>query len=182
MIVSSKIILREKRTDDAWDDYAWETDPELSRLDAAPVLKMSYSDYLEEYTSELMEYYSMGRHFAIDTMDGKHIGNCSYYNYDEYKGDTELGIMIGCREYWNNGYGTDTVNTLVDYVFLNTKLDRIYLKTLNWNERAQKCFQKCGFTKYGELSRGGYDFILMEIYRSKWQERRTPLMGFKEQK
>ena len=47
MIFGKKVILREKRTDDAWDDYSWETDPELSRLDAAPVLTMPYSEYLE---------------------------------------------------------------------------------------------------------------------------------------
>ena len=53
-------------------------------------------------------------------------------------------------------------------VFNTTGLERIYLKTLNWNQRAQKCFRKCGFAKYGELTRGGYDFFLMEIRRSEW--------------
>ena len=171
MITSIKVILREKRTEDAWDDYAWETDPELARLDAAPVLTMPYSKYLDDYTHELKGYYSSGQRFAIDTLDGMHIGNCSYYNYDELRGDTELGIMIGNRDYWNNGYGTDAVTALVEYVFTTTKLDRIYLKTLNWNERAQKCFQKCGFVKYNELSRSGYNFTLMEIFREDWYEK-----------
>ena len=44
MILGKKVILREKRTEDAWDDYSWETDPELARLDAAPVLTMPYSN------------------------------------------------------------------------------------------------------------------------------------------
>ncbi len=171
MIISSKVILREKRTDDAWDDYSWEADPELARLDAAPVLTMPYEEYLEEYTSELYIYYSSGKRFAIDTLDGEHIGNCSYYNYDESRGDTELGIMIGNRDYWDGGYGTDAVTSLVDHIFNNSKLGRIYLKTLNWNDRAQACFHKCGFNKYSETSRGVYHFILMEIYRSDWEKR-----------
>ena len=171
MIVSSKVVLREKRADDAWDDYAWESDPELSRLDAAPPLKMSYADYLEDYTSELFLFYTAGQRFAIDTLDGRHIGNCSYYNYDEARGDTELGIMIGDRDYWNCGYGTDAVTALVDYIFTNTGLGRIYLKTLDWNDRAQACFGKCGFVKYGEIKRGGYHFILMEIHRTDWENR-----------
>lgn len=134
---------------------------------------MPYDEYLEEYTSEIMLYFSPGERFAIDTLDGTHIGNCSYYNYDEARGDTELGIMIGDREYWNNGYGTDAVNTLVDHIFTSTKLDRIYLKTLNWNERAQKCFTKCGFSRYGETKRGKFEFILMQMYRSNWLDRRA---------
>ncbi len=173
MINGKKIVLREKRTEDAWEDYAWEIDPELSRLDAAPVLKMSYADYLEEYTSELMYLYSGGMRFAIDDLDGNHIGNCSYYNYDETRGETELGIMIGNRDYWNNGFGSDSVTTLVDYIFTTTKLNRIYLKTLNWNDRAQACFRKCGFQQYDKSSRGGYDFILMEIHRSEWESSRS---------
>ena len=170
MIVSSKVILREKRADDAWDDYAWESDPELARLDAAPVLNMTYDDYLQDYTSELFIYYTSGQRFSIDTHDGKHIGNCSYYNYDETRGDTELGIMIGDRDYWDCGYGADAVTTLINYIFTNTKLDRIYLKTLDWNDRAQACFEKCGFRKYDKIRRGGYIFILMEILRSNWTE------------
>jgi RimJ/RimL family protein N-acetyltransferase len=169
MIFGKKVILREKRTDDAWDDYSWEIDPELAKLDAAPVLTIPYSEYLEEYTSELTYYYSSGKRFAIDTLGGEHIGNCSYYNYDESRGETELGIMIGNRDYWDGGYGTDTVTSLVDHIFSNTKLNRIYLKTLNWNDRAQKCFQKCGFNKYGESTRSRYNFILMEIFRNDWK-------------
>ncbi|HEY95247.1 MAG TPA: GNAT family N-acetyltransferase [Dehalococcoidia bacterium] len=169
MIISTKVVLRNKRTDDAWEDYSWETDPELARLDAAPVLRMPYTEYLEEYTSELRYYYSSGKRFAIDTIDGEHIGNCSYYNFDEVKGETELGIMIGNRDYWDGGYGSDAVTTLVNHIFNTTRIHRIYLKTLNWNDRAQRCFQKCGFNTYGESTRGKYHFILMEILRTDWE-------------
>jgi len=168
MIFGKKVILREKRTDDAWDDYSWETDPELARLDAAPVLTMPYTEYLEEYSGELTYYYSSGKRFAIDTLDGEHIGNCSYYNYDESRKETELGIMIGNRDYWSIGYGTDVITTLVDHIFNSTNL-----KTLNWNDRAQKCFQKCGFIKYGESTRGKYNFILMETFRADWESNRS---------
>ena len=173
MIPGKKVILREKRTDDAWEDYSWETDPELARLDAAPVHTIPYSEYLDEYTSELTYYYYSGKRFAIDTMDGEHIGNCSYYNYDEANGETELGIMIGNRDYWDGGYGTDAVTTLIDHIFTNTKLNRIYLKTLDWNNRAHKCFRKCGFNKYGESRRGRYAFVLMEIFRADWEKCRS---------
>ena len=50
MITGNKIILREKRMADAEDDYAWETDPELAQLDAAPTIAISYSQYLSDYT------------------------------------------------------------------------------------------------------------------------------------
>jgi RimJ/RimL family protein N-acetyltransferase len=172
MIVNSRIVLREKSTDDAYDDYAWETDPELARLDAAPVLVIPYDQYLQDYTEELLHPYHNSRQFAIDTPDGKHIGNCSYYNIDKYRGETELGIMIGDRDYWDKGYGAEVITTLVDHIFSRTDFHRIYLKTLGWNSRAQKCFKKCGFKPFGELDRDGFSFILMEIHRHQWQQKK----------
>lgn len=173
MIIGSKIILREKRLADARDDYTWETDPELVQLDAAPMVDITFSQFLSDYSNQLRNSPPTSRRFAVDTLDGKHIGNCSYHNISETNGETELGIMIGNRDYWNKGYGTDVVTTLVNYVFSQTNLNRIYLKTLESNTRAQKCFQKCGFTPYEHSSQDGYSFAFMEIHRNQRQEPQT---------
>ena len=170
MVISNKVILRQKRLTDAHNDYAWETDPELAQLDAMPVLSLTFSQYLSDYANILSNPLPTSRRFAVETPDGEHIGNCSFYNIDESKGETELGIMIGNRNYWDKGYGTDAVTTLVNYIFRETNLKRIYLKTLESNKRAQKCFPKCGFTPCGHMAKDGYDFILMELYRDQWQE------------
>ena len=170
MITGTKIKLRDKRLADALDDYTWRTDPELAQLDASPQLTTTFPQYLSDYASELHYPFSTRRPFAVETLDGKHIGNCVYYNIDNTKGEAELGIMIGDRDYWDKGYGTDAVTTLVSYIFHQTNLKRIYLKTLDSNRRAQKCFQKCGFTSYGHLNKDGYDFVRMEIHRKQWEE------------
>lgn len=173
MIAGSKIKLRDKRLADALNDYIWRTDPELAQLDVAPLLTTTFSRYLSDYAHEL-RYPSPIRHqFAVETLEGKHIGNCSYYGIDETKGEAELGIMIGNRDYWDKSYGADTVTTLISYIFRQTNLKRIYLKTLDSNIRAQKCFKKRGFTPYGHLVRDGFSFILMEINRKQWQEQQT---------
>ena len=167
MIIGSKIMLRDKRLADALDDYTWRTDPELAQLDATPLLTITFPQYLSDYTSQL-SYHTPTRHpFAIDTLDGKHIGNCAYYGINETRGEAELGIMIGNRDYWDKSYGVDAVTTLVSYIFRETNIRRIYLKTLDSNSRARKCFQKCGFTPYGHLAKDGYSFVLMEIRREQ---------------
>ncbi len=171
MNIGKKIRLRDKRLDDIRDDYAWRTDSELARLDAAPPLTTTFAEYLADYTYELCNLASVKHHFAVETLEGKYIGNCIFYNVDEAKGEAELGIMIGDRDYWDKGYGTDTVTTLVDSIFTQTDLMRIYLKALKWNKRAQKCFKKCGFTPCGRLAQNGSIFMLMEIYREQWEKR-----------
>ena len=170
MINGSKIILRDKSLADALDDYTWQTDPELAHLDAAPLPTITFREYLSDYTSQLRYLLSTRRQFAIDTLDGKHIGNCVYYGVNKTKGEAELGIMIGNSKYWNNGYGTDVVTTLLNYVFRETKLNRIYLKTLQSNTRAQQCFKKAGFIPCGRMVRDGFEFLLMEIHRRQWEE------------
>ena len=172
MTATKRIQLRSKKLSDAREDYEWQTDPELCRLDAAEILTMSYKDYVAEYTFEMC-YPTSNRHeFAVDTLDGLHIGNCVYYNVNKVESKAEIGIMIGNRDYWNQGYGTEIVNTLLDYVFGKTGLKRVCLTTLVWNLRAQKCFKKCGFSEYGELTRDGYRFCAMVIDRSEWEKLR----------
>lgn len=168
-ITGKMVVLREKRLSDARNDYEWSCDPLLSRLDAASPLNMSYTEFLDEYTLDIDYSSSSRRRFAIETTDGEHIGNCSYYNIDYRRGEAEIGIMIGKPEYWGKGYGTDTLKTLINYIFKNTSFKRIYLKTLEWNKRAQKCFIKTGFSPYDKIRRNGYTFLLMELPRSKWE-------------
>ena len=173
MTTDTKVKLRNKKLSDARNDYGWQSDPELAQLDAAPALTIGFAQYLLDYTWQLRFSSPTRRRFAVEALDGKHIGNCSYYDINEAKGEAELGIMIGNRDYWDKGYGTDTITSLVNQIFQQTNLNRIYLKTLDSNIRAQKCFAKCGFTQYGRIARDGYDFMLMEIYRKQWEEKQT---------
>ena len=169
-----KVMLREKRIEDALDDYNWRVDEELARLDATRPLNMAYNDFLR-YSQEEIDYpSSRSRRFAIDDLTGKHIGNCMYYDIDTRRGETELGIMIGDRAYWSKGYGTDAVDTLLRYIFIETKLKRVYLHTLDWNYRAQKSFGKSGFRRVKSVRKRGLDFVQMEILRDEWDELREP--------
>ena len=171
-IEGKKVVLREKRLSDAAKDYAWNSDEELSRLDAAKPIKLTFQQALMFYQEELSYPPPKRKRFAIDTMEGEHIGNSMYYDINEAKGEAELGIMIGDRRFWGKEYGTDAVNTLLDHIFTNTTLKRVYLHTLDWNLRAQKSFLKAGFAPTRQVQRNGYDFIAMEIFKVDWQKSR----------
>jgi RimJ/RimL family protein N-acetyltransferase len=165
-------MLRPKHSQDAVNDYGWRQDIELCRLDAAPPIQCSFEEFLENYLEDLHRLNQSYR-FAIDTLDGNHIGNCSYFNLDEAKKEAEMGIMIGDRAYWNRGYGTDTIATSLSYFFARTNIQRVHLKTLNWNIRAQRCFQKCGFVPCGQMIHGEYIFMLMDTRNPGRNSNRT---------
>jgi RimJ/RimL family protein N-acetyltransferase len=171
-IKGSKVKLRGKRMSDVRTDYKWQMDPELARLDAAEPVVIPFSFYLLDYAAELHRPGSRRYPLSIDTLEGQHIGNFTVYDIDEKKAEAQVGIMIGDRDYWDRGYGADAMCAVADHLFRTTALDRLYLKTLNWNVRAQKCFGRCGFTPCGEIRRNSHSFLLMEMTRQQWESRR----------
>ena len=167
IIEGTKVVLRQKRIEDAFHDYQWRIDPELSKLDATFPLRIRYKEFVRFSLDEIEYPGRRSKRLAIDTKDGVHIGNCMYYDLDERRGQTELGIMIGDRDYWNGGYGTDAVVTLVEHIFKTiSSINKIYLHTLDWNDRARKSFSKAGFVEVREVKRDGQNFVLMEMVRS----------------
>ncbi len=167
IIEGTKVVLRQKRIEDAFHDYQWRIDPELSKLDATFPLRIRYKEFVRFSRDEIEYPGRRSKRLAIDTKDGVHIGNCMYYDLDERRGQTELGIMIGDRDYWNGGYGTDAVVTLAEHIFKTiSSINKIYLHTLDWNDRARKSFAKAGFVEVREVKRDGQNFVLMEMERS----------------
>ncbi|TAK27181.1 MAG: N-acetyltransferase [Chloroflexota bacterium] len=170
MIKFGKVVLRKKRREDAAKDYAWRKDPEIARYDATVPLGMSFGEFLSNYDLELQSNGYRRQRYAIETTDGNHIGNITYYNIDLQRKEAELGIVIGERAYWGRGYGSDAVLGLLSHIFSNTPIERVYLRTLDWNTRARRAFAHCGFK---EMDRGGPAlgrFVVMEIYREEFNK------------
>ena len=165
LIQTARLTLREKRLEDAEDDFAWRGDPELARYDAVPPLRMAFPDYLRLYRSDLRMPPSRQLVLGVDNQAGEHVGNCMCYDIDIPAREAEMGIMIGRKDHWNQGYGTEVIQAFLPYVFRRFNLRRVYLHTLDWNHRAQKAFQKAGFRPMGTVVRNGYSFIQMEILR-----------------
>ena len=169
--ISGKLVtIRDKRLDDAPDDYVWRKDEELAALDANRPISFPYQDFLRIYRDELAFPFSWSRRFGIDNLMGKHIGNCMYYDIDLSRNQTELGIMIGDRGYWSQGYGTEAVRLLVGYIFATMSIEKVYLHTLEWNVRARKSFQKAGFSEVKPVQRDGHDMILMDVLKADWKD------------
>lgn len=170
LLEGEKVKVREKRLSDAEEDHTWRQDAELARLDAAAPLRLDIQEYVRQYKRELEHPSAFSRRFGIDTHDGVHIGNCMYYDVDYARGAAELGILLGNRDYWDGGYGTEAVQLLLWHIFTNMPVKRVYLHTLDWNHRAQRSFEKCGFQIIRPVKRSGWEFFYMELKQERWLE------------
>ena len=168
VIPAGKVVLRPKRREDARDDFTWRCDEELAALDATSPLKLSFEWFVSSYEDDLKYASPWSLRFGIDTVEGKHIGNCMCYDINTDTGEAELGIMIGDRDYWSQAYGYHTMIALIEHMFTAGDMWRLRLHTLDWNRRAQRCFSKCGFREVGSIHRNGWELVRMELLRDQW--------------
>jgi len=116
-----------------------------------------------------------GTSFSILTQDGdKVIGNCGLFRTNETNRTAEIGIMIGDKDYWGKGYGSEALQLLLKFGFENRNFNSISLHVFSFNERAIACYEKVGFKRQGTcreaVIRGNrkYDLIYMDILASEY--------------
>lgn len=94
------------------------------------------------------------------------VGTTFLRDIDYQKKEAEFGIFIGEKDYLSKGVGSKAAKLIVEFGFDQLKLDRIFLRVLAYNVRAQKSYEKVGFhlddsNKY--IKNEGVDEIFMVI-------------------
>jgi RimJ/RimL family protein N-acetyltransferase len=170
-IVGKKTRLRAIERSDIPPFVHWLNDPEVTQYLA---MYMPMSQAQEERWFEAQLEQRDGFILGIETFDGKLIGNLGLINVDWKNSQALLGIVIGEKEYWNHGYGADAIMALLGFAFKQMNLHRVHLATYEYNERAIKCYQKCGFRLEGRMRQahfyGGryHDELVMGILREEF--------------
>jgi len=99
--------------------------------------------------------------------DGKAIGTIILSDIDQKNATGHIHIKMSKDGGRGKGYGTDAVNTMVQYAFEELRLNCIYANILSYNEASIKLFERCGFKNDGVLRQRVYKkgkFIDMLAY------------------
>ena len=128
-----RTVIRRKRIADAANEYRWRSDPELAQYDASRPVQAPFEDYQRNWSFDYRFTDMATRSFAMEDENGQHIGNMMYYNVDRVAGEAEIGISVGERRCWSQGYGSDALVAMVRVLFTSTGLKRLYLHTLEGN-------------------------------------------------
>jgi RimJ/RimL family protein N-acetyltransferase len=175
IIYGERIRLRAVEREDVKRFCVWINDPEVTRH-LTLNLPMSTADE-ENWFDSLSKRDQAEKPLVIEVRDGdgwKMIGNCGVFGIDPIAHLAELGIMIGEKDEWNKGYGTETMSLLLRHCFETLNLNRVFLQVYAENVRGKRAYEKAGFMEEGRLreavyKRGKYDdVIMMSVLRSEW--------------
>ena len=110
----------------------------------------------------------------IEISNDKLIGTIGLEHFDWIARSAVLGIFIGDEDYRNNAYGAEAIKLLLEYGFKYLNLHSIRLDLIAVNERAHKCYLKCGFKDTGKsreaifLNGKYYDKLHMDMLENEF--------------
>ena len=174
MLEGTKVNLRAPEMDDLERNARWVNDREVTRFLAMryAMSRLAEESWLRGRAGQPLSYENAL--FAIETKDGRHIGNVGLERTVPEDRKAMLGILIGEKDCWSQGYGTDAIVTLLRFGFDEMNLNKVWLTCYAFNHRGQACYRKCGFVEEGRLREARYtegayhDEVLMSVLRDEF--------------
>jgi RimJ/RimL family protein N-acetyltransferase len=157
---------------------AWSRDTEFMRLfGTGPARLHSSRAGVEFYKKEMGGESPTHYWFSIRALDDDRLlGETDLEIENLAAGEAFIGIGIYKREEWGKGYGTDAMKVALHYAFTELNLRRVSLTVFEYNPRAIRSYEKCGFQiegrRRGALLKDGkrWDMIYMGILFDEWKE------------
>jgi len=174
MLAGDKVVLRSVRRDDLPRIWVFNNDLDVELAGGGdPPMPQSLDRLQADFDREAAKGGRDAATFGIE-VDGELIGVCGLHNVNDTARTCELGIGIGDKTAWGQGYGRDAVRLLLDYAFRLRNFRKVWLWAHAKNERAIRSYRACGFVEEGRLrqhiwSNGAYDDVVqMGILREEW--------------
>jgi len=177
MIYGERIRLRATERDDLLRFKAWLNDPQV-RDNLLLFLPLSLVEE-ERWFENMLQLPPAEHALVIEIRQGEGwqpIGNCSFLHIDWRCRSSEIGIFIGEKSLWNQGYGSETMRLLLRHGFKTLNLNRIFLRVYETNLGGIRAYEKAGFVHEGRLRQAEYrdgsyiDVLFMSVLRSEYKE------------
>jgi RimJ/RimL family protein N-acetyltransferase len=175
-IIGQRVYLRGLEREDLKSNYfQWANDPEVTYY-----LEMGWKpnnyDLLEEEYFRTIRSQNDIVFVIVDKETDRLIGSCGLYSINFIARKAEYRIIIGEKDYWDKGIGTEVTKLVIAYAFEKLNLNKVWLGVNAENIRAIKCYEKAGFKREGvlrqEIFRNNryYDAIRMSILREEYEK------------
>ena len=169
MLKGQRLTLRAIERDDLPHYVAWINDPEVTHH-LLVYLPMNLEDETEWYEQQRQD--AATHNFAIVISENERlIGSIGLMRINYKDQNAELGIFIGDKTQWGQGYGGEAIQLLLDFAFSEMNLHRIYLRVDASHTPGIRCYTRSGFIEEGRLRDAVYhaghfeDQIIMSVLR-----------------
>jgi RimJ/RimL family protein N-acetyltransferase len=150
----------------------WINDPEVRKF-----LASIYPQMFEDEEEWYKKHVGNTKHIVLAIIaEGVPIGTIGLHGINHVDGTGTTGTLIGEKEYWGKGYGTEAKMLLLHYAFYTLNLRKIHSSVIEYNERSYDYSIGCGYKKIGvrkkEFYRDGifHDEILLTVWRQSWKK------------
>jgi diamine N-acetyltransferase len=182
-LTGRRVYLRALSKDDLPYIQKWSNDAELRRL-TGEVAPMSGAEIKKWYEDLLADKDRMW--FAIVLKRGDWvIGEAGLLRMFRPWRNTDMTIIIGEKDAWGKGYGTEAGYLLLDYAFRRLGFHRISVGVVGFNKRALRFWESLGFKKEG-VERDEYyydneysDGVMMSILEDEFKKAHRASIGRK---
>jgi len=168
---SKRVVLRPLLKEDVPLLIRWINDPEVSQYLSV------YMPMMEADENEWFENLHKRKPYDIVlaiVVDRKAIGTMGIHGINMKDRVATTGALIGEKEYWGKGYGSEAKMLLLNYAFNTLNLRKVCSAVFAFNERSYKYSLKCGYKEEGrrreQFYRHGkyWDEILLAVFRDDW--------------
>ncbi|MFO7662580.1 MAG: GNAT family protein [Chloroflexota bacterium] len=173
---TSRLILREFRSDDWPAVLAYQKDPRYLRYYAwtgrtAAEVQRFVQMFIDQQYEEPRTRYQMA---LCLRESGDLIGNCGIRRSAAWSHDAEIGYELA-PDQWGKGYATEAVGEILRFGFEELGLHRIAAWTVADNAASARVLEKAGFSLEGRLRdresfKGQYwDVLMFGILSAEWR-------------
>lgn len=168
----ARIVLRPALREDIPLFLRWINNPDV-RYFLGSYLPMWEAD--EEAWVENLSKRKADNIVLLLSVDGHPIGNMGLHQIDWKNRTATTGALIGEKEYWGKGYGSEAKMLLLNYAFNTLNLRKINSSVIEFNPRSYHYSLKCGYEEEGRLKRqifqnGRYwDEVQLAVFKKDWQ-------------
>jgi RimJ/RimL family protein N-acetyltransferase len=171
-LVGTKCYLSPVNLDDAETYTAWLNDLEVTRtLDAA-----GHSFSLSGERRQLEKLVDDHVYGIVDLETDALVGNVGLTGIDQLHRTCSIGVFIGNKAYWGQGYGPEAMRLLLGYTFDYLNMHSVRLSLFDFNARGLAAYRKLGFKEAGRwreaLFREGrfHDVIMMDLLEEEFRD------------
>jgi len=162
IIEGKRVRMRPIEKKDLEKTLKWANDPEIAYY-TGYIFPVSMEMEVKWYERILAE--ENRKTFIIENKEGVVIGLTATLNIDWKNRKAERSMLIGEKEYWDQGYGRESVRTMLNHIFNIMGMNKVYGRIIDYNEAALKMDLGAGYSQEGYIKD---DILIQGEYHDRY--------------